>query len=391
MLPKTALAFERVGRELVAGYLTERDHPWLRAVLDEHARFEGARRAELSARLREQIWPEPSKAKFKLVAHLLERWTKDQTRSTVAPQVARRLIFERAARQRCPAGVIRDVSAELGVPPVDLEASMFADLPSERRVQPLPRDLGPGELALRANQELIAGLLSNSRSVTLDMTGSARLVVRHAQRVGLLCVALRNGSGAVASAESVRLLVSGPLALFRHTRVYGRALASVVPRLAWCDSFELRAKVAIGAADAAWLRATSRDPILPAQEPKRFDSKVESRFARDFARIALDYRIIREPRAFALGPRLVFPDFELLHRHDPSRRAFVEIVGYWTPEYLSKKLDTLRRLAGMRWVVCVDESLGCSDADFASGVDVVWFKRRVDAGAVLAALERRGS
>jgi len=37
--------------------------------------------------------------------------------------------------------------------------------------------------------------------------------------------------------------ISGPLALFHHTEVYGRGLVSLVPRLAWCDEFELTASV----------------------------------------------------------------------------------------------------------------------------------------------------
>ena len=48
-------------------------------------------------------------------------------------------------------------------------------------------------------------------------------------------------AGRADPADSV-LELSGPFALFRHTRLYGRALGELVPLLAWCPRFRLRAE-----------------------------------------------------------------------------------------------------------------------------------------------------
>ena len=73
------------------------------------------------------------------------------------------------------------------------------------------------------------------------------------------------------------------------------------------------------------------DPIFPAVEPRRYDSRLEERFARDFRRLAPEWDVVREPEPVPVGSTLIFPDFALQHRTDAARRWLLEIVGFWTP------------------------------------------------------------
>ena len=75
------------------------------------------------------------------------------------------------------------------------------------------------------------------------------------------------------------------------------------------------------------------DPIFPSGEPRRYDSQLEERFARDFARLAAAWEVVREPEPVVVGRGLVFPDFALIHRTRTERRWLLEIVGFWTPDY----------------------------------------------------------
>ncbi len=125
------------------------------------------------------------------------------------------------------------------------------------------------------------------------------------------------------------------------------------------------------------------DPIFPSSEPRRFDSRLEERFARDFARLAPDWAIVREPEPIDAGGHLFFPDFAVHPRLDPSRRWFVEIVGSWTAEYLANKLERLRRARVSNLVLCIDEDRDVGDGDLPASAAVVRYGRRVDAAKVL--------
>jgi uncharacterized protein len=73
--------------------------------------------------------------------------------------------------------------------------------------------------------------------------------------------------------------------------------------------------------------------------PKLFDSGLEERFAQKFGEIRNGWRLRRETLLLEAGERLVVPDF--VFYHDDGTVVALEIVGYWTPEYLAEKFEKL--------------------------------------------------
>jgi predicted nuclease of restriction endonuclease-like RecB superfamily len=69
------------------------------------------------------------------------------------------------------------------------------------------------------------------------------------------------------------------------------------------------------------------------------------------------------------------------------RRVLLEIVGFWTPRYLQAKLERLRAAGAPDLILCVDDSLNCTNDAWADLRHVVRFKRRIDVREVLARIE----
>jgi predicted nuclease of restriction endonuclease-like RecB superfamily len=355
----------------------ESDYPWLRVLLDERERFVGRAQREFNGRLRDPLPMEGPPGKKQVALRVLAQLGRSERRSPVPPRHARRLLFEAATTT----GESRDalltrVARTVGATPEDLENSLFADLPGERLLAELTASLSPPELALRANLSLIQGLLGRATRVILEVSGNARVLVRHAKLRGLLCTVTRPASEVGAVLE-----ISGPLALFRHTVLYGRALGSLVPHLAWCQRFRLRATCLLDDR-LADLQVATGDPIFPSGEPRRFDSQLEERFARDFRKAAPDWDVLREPEPIPVGTRLVFPDFALQHRTEQSRRWLVELVGFWTPEYVRRKLALYREARVANLILCIAEDRACAAEELPAGAVILRFRRRVDAAAV---------
>ncbi len=94
------------------------------------------------------------------------------------------------------------------------------------------------------------------------------------------------------------------------------------------------------------------------------------------------------------GNELFLPDFTL--RHSDGREALIELVGFWTPEYLIAKARKVRA-AGMEHLILVvyrglavgatghalDSLIASVDAD-----RVVWFAQKPRAAEVVRAAER---
>ena len=87
------------------------------------------------------------------------------------------------------------------------------------------------------------------------------------------------------------------------------------------------------------------------------------------------------------GGTLIFPDFALQHRTDPARRWLLEIAGFWTPDYVARKLALYRSAHVPRLIFCIDEDRNCAEADLPFGARVIRYRRRVDPSEVLRAID----
>jgi predicted nuclease of restriction endonuclease-like RecB superfamily len=227
---------------------------------------------------------------------------------------------------------------------------------------------------------VVQRLLFHATAVRIEVEGNTRVLVRHAKWRGLICaVAEQPGSGGAS------LEVSGPFALFRNTRLYGRALGELIPLLAWCPRFRLRADCILDGRRLTLELATG-DPIFPAEAPRQYDSRLEERFAREFRRLAPEWDVVREPEPIVAEQTLIFPDFALQQRSDPGQRWLLEIMGFWTPDYVARKLTLYRKARVSRLILCIDEARNCAEADLPPGALVVRFRRRVDPAAILRAI-----
>jgi hypothetical protein len=404
---------------LVLQYLDARDEPWLRALLDEHARFVGRPREELRARLREPLGVFAPKVKRRVAVHVLDGMGWSRPNTGVPPREARALLFRAAAERpatRQPArewpatrdGVLFHVASALGVSAAELESALFADLPHEQRVAALPADLSASQLGVIGNQALLASCLRRAARVRIRAWGSARALVRHARQLGLICLVSRPPQppdGAELSAilcstragleaeeraqlDGVQLDISGPFALFRRTQVYGRALASLVPRATACSYFEMEADCAWGPGrHLAKLRIRSGDPIVGGRAPPARERRLEARFVRDLRRAAPEWEVLPDPSPVEVEGTLIFPDVELVHRGDPSRRWLLEIVGFWTSEYLRQKLARVQRAKLDRLILCIDEQRCCTDEALPNDARVVRYRKRILPAAVLQVID----
>jgi predicted nuclease of restriction endonuclease-like RecB superfamily len=233
------------------------------------------------------------------------------------------------------------------------------------------------------NSRFAQAVVRGASEVTIEASENVRSVVRQARLRGLLCTIVQGEDS-----TATRLSISGPFALFRHTLLYGRSLAELVPLLARAPRFSLSAHCLVQGERLRFV-VQSGDPLFPAERLRAFDSRVEERFARDLARLAPDWDVLREPTAVPALGTLIFPDFLLRHRLDPRRRFLVEILGFWTPQYVSRKLETLRAARIENLILLIDEARRCSEADLPPDAQVVRFRKRVDATKLLPLLERR--
>lgn len=388
MLPASRLQICTDGIRATPVWLGADDHLWLRVLIDDFARLDGKRYRDVLSFLREPPRVSSPSGKRLMAICVLQHMCGFQPPPLNAGELRDAIAVEaQNARNRDrfnrPA-VLAAIAKRFDSADAEMDEYLFSDLPAERRLivpDPLP---DPHSLATSTNLALAQGLLRIASEVTISLYGGARAVVRQVHLRRLLC-SIERGKG-----EGVRFRISGAFSLFHHTTMYGNALASILPILSWCERFDLFARCVLWGREVS-VYLCSGDPIARRQSPRQYDSRIEERFARDFAKATLDWDLIREPEPLDTLDTLVFPDFAIVHRRDTAKRFLLEIVGFWTPDYLREKLNRLRRVPHVPLILCINRGLNCSSGDLPEHAQILWFNKRIDPATVLAAIEKRGA
>ena len=120
-----------------------------------------------------------------------------------------------------------------------------------------------------------------------------------------------------------------------------------------------------------------------------YDSLLERTFAERFVEIDSGWQIEREVAIINLKETVFIPDFAF--RHADGRTALLEIVGFWRPDYLDKKIMKLKRSGRSDMVVAVSADLNVGEEDFKDVPgSVFFFKNRINPQEVIARLEQVG-
>ncbi|MEF8826881.1 MAG: DUF790 family protein, partial [Halapricum sp.] len=139
-------------------------------------------------------------------------------------------------------------------------------------------------------------------------------------------------------AAGYEAVLDGPASLFSQSRKYGIRMANVLPALPLCDRWEMHAEIRDEEGATATTLSFELDHTgdLSTHYTARsdFDSDLERTLAEKWTRATTEWELLHEDDVLDLGDEVMIPDFAL--EHPDGRRAILEIVGFWTPEYLDE-------------------------------------------------------
>jgi predicted nuclease of restriction endonuclease-like RecB superfamily len=365
VLTKDLLRVSRAGGGYQPRFTDPDDEALAARVLGVYQGHVGERREALEAGLTNL---EREADDFKLVrgfAKLLEREAVFETRAPIDPVRARTAAFEAAES----VGVVTDAEREaaldraaerLDSDPGAVEASLFADRETEQVLVDLGTRYDPDTLRRQYDLSLAQTALFDATEIRVRSSDPKALVAA-VKRLRLMYEIRRTEEGR-------EVVVTGPDALFKRSRRYGTRFARLLRTVAKANEWRLEATIDDRGTERL-LVLEDGDISVPGTDPvaePTFDSGVESDFYARFSSLDLDWEVVREPEPLAAGEHVVIPDFALDWKHGEFR-LFFEVMGFWTPEYVEKKLSRFADLEDVAFLVAYDESLGVGEAIEAEG------------------------
>ena len=298
--------------------------------------------------------------------------------SAAAPQhplvSERGRLFEKTEEQ-----VKEELARELGRPWAEIERDLYADVLEENRLKTFTGYANAPALLSRYNVAQVQACLYRAERVVIEARADLKTILRHAKLARLLHEIERIGEA------RYRIELSGPASVLHETRRYGVDFARFLTALLPCRDWELTARLQAPWGRPAVLTLSSEEKLrshLP--PPEEFDSSVEEAFAKRFGPARDGWTLSRESEVLVDGQVVFVPDF--VFRHEDGTQVLLEIVGFWTPEYLAKKRETLRRFGRHRILVAVAEASLREGAKVPEGF--VNYKTALKLEPVLRELER---
>lgn len=272
--------------------------------------------------------------------------------------------------------VKRFIAFEHGMSWPELSDKLFSDLIEYHELKSFQGYDTPQALLSRYNVAQTQAVLFDAVQMTVHATQDFKTILRHAKLARLLYRVYRSSQG-------YRFEFGGASSLLRSTHRYGPAMARFLPGLLSCKGWSMRAT----------LRGRGyRAPIVfclddacglttGVARTKDFDSSVEQKFFEAWGTESRNgWQLERETEILNDGQTAFFPDFVLVH--ESGLRVLLEIIGFWTPEYLQEKARVLETFRKEKIVLAIAESLK-QKMKAPAELPVIYFKDHLKPSALL--------
>lgn len=347
----------------------------------------GARRADIAGRIREY---ELGSFDFRLIRGLqaiLERRSSYESSTSADHLSIRRTVFTKSsgcvtdkdARRR----ILDEAAKEHGLSSAQIESMLWGDLDDEKVLTSFSL-VKVDDLLAEYNLSLAQTLLFKSTSLEFGVSGGWKEIFRRIKQLGLMYTVTQSG-------ESYSVSVEGPVSMIKLTERYGTSLSKLLPLITLAESWWIRAQIVTRRFGASRLltfeMGMEEGVMLPASHARGddYDSSTEESFAHRFNSLGSQWRLLREPDPLPVGATVMIPDFAF----DLGKtRVYFEIVGFWTPEYLERKVAKLQQLRGWGGDIMIAASSDLGSSEKLPG-RVIAFEKEVPLKPIVDLLEEK--
>ncbi len=321
---------------------------------------------------------------------LLDRKSTFVFQSKIDPVDLRRKIFQVTEKLGIPTTsekrqkILAIVASEMRLSKDDVEKNFYSDLDSELVLEKF-RAPSAFELLEEYNLGLTQTLLFDATELNFTASGNWQDIFHAIKKFGLIYE--------VCNDNGLWVKIDGPGSLFKLTRRYGVGMAKLLPIIIANPDWKINAKVLWKFTNEIYdFKIESQKYASLLKKPRLptviYDSSMELDFASQFQALTTGWVLKREPEPVIAGKNVIIPDFSL---EKAGIKIFLEIVGFWTEEYLLRKIEKLKQVE-VKTLLLVNESLACeklSALEKRSQIDIIYYHNKIPLGPILRYLETK--
>ena len=334
MLPKELLEVQKRRGKIFPKFADERDYALAEKIIKIFRRGKGRKYGEVLAAIK-TLENANNYKKVRAFSRVVERFCVEKAcifdvSSTIDPRKVRMFLFERGyvtskkERQR----IVEYAAKFFNTTPEEIERAMYADRDEELVLIDV-RQITPDLMIKLYNLSLLQTAVFDCLRLNFWTSSNHKEIFRRIKWLGLM----------YEIHDSIE--ITGAASILKMTRRYGTSIAKLIPSIIKAENWWIKAEV-IERDRIYFLEIDdSYKHLFPHHdEDVEYDSSLEEEFARKIKTIKPDVDVIREPDVIKTGEYAFIPDFLI---RKGNKEVYVEIAGFWTAEYIRRKLDKIKK------------------------------------------------
>ncbi len=321
---------------------------------------------------------------------LLDRKSTFVCQCKVDPVDLRRKIFQATEQIGLPTTtenrrkILKIIASKMALSVEDVEEDFYSDLDGELVLE---KFFAPSvsELLGEYNLGLIQTLLFDATELSFTASGNWQDLFHAIKKFGLIYEVYKD--------NGLWVKIDGPGSLFKLTRRYGVGIAKLLPIIVANSEWTVKAKILWRFTNEICdfkLESQKHSSLLKKQHlpTLTFDSSIEEDFASKFQALFTGWALKREPEPVTAGKQVIIPDFSL---EKAGIKIYLEIVGFWTEEYLLRKIEKLKQVE-VKMLLLVNEALACeklSALEKRPRLDLIYYRDKISLAPILRYLQKK--
>ena len=301
--------------------------------------------------------------------------------ATVAEPATVRLALFTAAKESHPVladhrgEVIAKVAADFSCQPQEIETALYGDLAAQQKLLEFST-VEPKELIDRYNVAQAQALFYRCGEMKIwaapNTPAGFRQIFSAIKYFKLIHTVIGNAS------NGYEITLNGAASIFHRSQKYGIQMAVFLPSLLNCQNWRMRAEIDLKGGERAVYELTSEQTDLRShyEDEPEYENPIHDRLVRDWAKFDSDWTLEQNREIVNLGRTAFIPDFVL--KRD-KKKVYLEILGFWTPSSLKKRLEEFQKAGFANFVIAAWEELrGSRDEPASVPENVVLFKNKLE-------------
>ncbi|MCS7121941.1 MAG: DUF790 family protein [Archaeoglobaceae archaeon] len=329
MLPKELLDVKRVKGKIYPKFATAEDIKLAKKIIEIFEKCKG-KKYKVVLEILSSIEDAENYKKVRGFTKILEKFSEFEVKSPVDPLKLRFFLFEKGyvvtPEERDT--LVKAASENFGISPEDVVKYMYADL-DEEKILSKTKEISAEDLMKFYNLSLLQTTLFDSLRMTFWTSSNHENIFRKIKMLGLMYEIFNS-----------KVEITGPASILKMTRKYGTSMAKLVPSIIKSEKWEIFAEILFDSKIYFLEIGDSLKHLFPEfEEEIEYDSSLEEEFERKVKIILPELEIKKGSEIVKAGKRVFIPDFVI---KKGEKKVYVEIAGFWTPEYIKRKVEKIR-------------------------------------------------